>query len=221
MDITREHLLQLYDEIEEADHSYRVRFYESNTALIFSLDEVQQHYFHFYYICSLFELGKYEHVLTEIDQLIEFVFIRDVHFRPVGTFEELLFKKASSLHNTLQFDKSLAVSEQLIRMHPDEVLYQSLAGRSYRAQFNRNSSGVRLTSLVLIFGSAIISAIVWLLNARYVGKSVYITFLVVISPCILALGLLGLSQLYSYLRSQWKIHELIQDKKSSIQENNI
>jgi hypothetical protein len=213
VDITIDHIVQLYDEIEETDHRYRIRFYESNTSLIFSLDTSQQSYFTFYYICSLFELGKYEHVLAQIDELIEFVFLNNTNYRPVGTFEELLFKKASSLHNTLQFKESIAISVQLIGMHPHETLYQKLTESSYRSWHNWKSSGIRLLAIILIFGSSILSAIFWLLNASYIGHSLVYTFLVVVSPFLLALMILGGSYVLNYARSYWLVRELVLRKR--------
>jgi len=215
VDITSDHILQLYEEIEEADHSYRVRFYESNSTLIFSLDPTQQHYFTFHYICSLFELGKYEHVLAEIDGLIEFVFLNNINFRPVGTFEELLFKKASSLHNTLQFQESIAISEQLIGMHPHDDLYRKLAESSYWSMYNWKSSLIRLIAILLIFGSSIVSAIFWLLNASYMGHSLIYTFMIIVSPCLLALMILGGSYAINYGRSYWQVRELVQRKRKA------
>lgn len=215
MDLTSDHIIQLYEEIEEADHSYRVRFYESNTALIFSLDESRQNYFAFYYVSSLFELGKYEHVLAEIDQLIEYVFLHNINYGPLGTFEELLFKKASALHNTLQFQNSISISEQLIGMHPHDRLYRKLTESSYRSWYNWKSSGVRLIAILLIFGSSIISAIFWLVNASYIGHSLLYTFMVVISPCLLALLILGGSYGLNYLRSYWHVRELVLKKREA------
>ena len=213
MDLTSDHIIQLYEEIEEADHSYRVRFYESNTALIFSLDVSRQNYFAFYYISSLFELGKYEHVLAEIDQLIEYVFVQNINYGPLGTFEELLFKKASSLHNTLQLKESITISEQLIAMYPHDTLYRKLTESSYRSWYNWKSSGIRLIAILLIFGSSIISAIFWLMNASYIGHSLLFTFMVVISPCLLALLILGCSYLVNYARSFWHVRELVLRKR--------
>lgn len=214
MDIIKNHILQLYESIEEADHSYRVRFYETNAQLILSLDQAQQAYFTFHYLCSLFELGKYELVLSEIDTLIEYVFLNNIEYRSSGTFEELLFKKASSLHNTMRYQESIDISLQLIGMQPQKRLYQQLAENSYLSFFNLQSSGIRLVTIILIFGSSIVSAIFWLLNASYLNHSLLYTFLIVISPCLLALLILGGSYGINYLRSFLIVQKLVALKKS-------
>ncbi len=214
MDITREHITQIFDQFEANDHLNRIRFYESHTTMIFSLDEKEQYYFSWQYINSLFELGKHESVLAEIDNVIEYVFIYDVDYIPVSTFEDLLFKKASCYFNILEFDQCIEISEQLIGIDPDNKLYQALAMKAHRSSYNLKSATVRLTAILLIFSSAIVSATIWLLSTRGHSQSLLLTFLVVASPCVLALLLIAGAYGISYLRSIRLIRLLVQSKKT-------
>jgi len=213
MALTRDHILRLFDDIEENDHLYRVRFYESNSSLIFSLDESQQQYFNFHYVNSLFELGKYDHVLAEIDPLIEYVFMHNISFGYGDSFEALLLKKAASFHNTFQYTQSLEVSLQLIGMNPHQPIYQSLAKRSYRAMFHWNTSSLRLMIIIVVLVTAGACAIFGLTNGQLPGKTFLTSFLILISPCLLALGSLGLSYLYGLIRSDYLVTNLIKAKK--------
>jgi len=213
MDITREHITRIFDDIEQNDHLQRVRFYESHTAMIFSLDDREQFYFSWQYMNSLYELGKHELILAEIDPIIEYVFLNDINYQPTGTFEELLFKKASCYYNILDYDKCIAISEQLIGIDPENKLYQALAMKAHRSAFNLKSSGVRLTAILLIFSSSIVSATTWLMSAKMENMSLLSTFLIVASPCVLALLILGGAHAFSYLRSIRQIQQLVQSKK--------
>ena len=213
MALTREHVIQLFDDIEENDHLYRVRFYETNSALIFSLDEAQQHYFNFYYISSLFELGKYDHVLAEIDPLIEYVFLQNVSIGYGDTYEALLMKKASALHNTFRYKESLDLAEQLIGINPYQPLYQSLARRARRANFHWNTSWLRLATIIAILTTAAGSAIFWFTQFNSSGHSMFTSFLIVICPCLVSIFLLGSSYLFAQLRSSHQVSNLVAAKK--------
>lgn len=213
MALTREHIIQLFDDIEVNDHLYRVRFYETNSTLIFSLDEGEQQYFHFHYIQSLFELGKYDHVLAEIDPLIEYVFTQDISFGYGDSYEALILKKAAALHNTFQYARSLELSEQLIGINPYQPLYQSLARRSRRAMFHWNTSWLRLTTIIVILTTAAASAIFWLTQDQHESQSILATFGMVISPCIFSALVLSLSYLYAQMRSSYHVTQLVTRKK--------
>ncbi|MEL6123810.1 MAG: hypothetical protein AAFR14_08810 [Bacteroidota bacterium] len=214
MDVTRKHILQTFDDIEPTDHVNRVRFYEKHTSIIFTLDEYEQYYFSWQYINSLFELGKNESVLAEVDPVIEYVFMNEANFGGISTFEDLLFKKASSHFHILEYPEAIAITEQLVGIDPDNALYQLLAMRAHRALFNWRSTAVRLTALMLIFSSSIVSAIFWLMTSSGQQSSLWLTFLVVVSPCLLALGILGGAYGWSYLRSIRLVKQLVQKKKA-------
>ncbi len=212
MHITAEHIIKLYNQIEASDHYNRVLFYENHSSLIFSLCDAEQYYFSYHYIVSLFEMGKYEHVLAQIDPLIEYVFLNNVQYNVLDTFEDLLFKKASALHNTYHYSESLTLSKQLIGIRPTEEIFQNLAHKSLRSLYNWKSPGVRFLTLLLIFGSAIISALVWLVHTQYPEKSLWITFLVVISPCMLAIVLLGMVYLFYHIKSKYIVRQWVKEK---------
>ncbi len=209
---TKEPILQIFDQIERNDHVERILFYEENTELIFTLEERKQHYFTFHYIRSLFELGKYEHVISEIDPIIEYVFLYNVNFLPTRTFEDLLLKKAYSLYQLVKYDEAIVLGEQLVGIHPEDLRFQEFLEKSYRSQLNFKSTGIRLTALILIFFSAIVSAILWLIYARGEDTSLIQSFFVIISPCMLALSILGGAHFYNYLKSIRMTAELVAQK---------
>lgn len=198
---TKEPILKVFDEIESGDHVARVLFYEQNTRFIFALDELKQHYFTFHYIQSLFELGKFDHVLAEIDPLIEFVFLNEVFFLPAGTFEKLLYKKTVAYYKLVKYDEAILLGEQLIGMKPENWDYRQLMQRIYRAKLNFTSTNIRLTALILIFFSAIISATLWLITMSHQEATLIQSFFIIISPCLVALGLLGGAHIYNYLKA--------------------
>lgn len=211
---TKESILLSFDRIEKNDHLERIAFYEEHRKLIFSLEEEKQYYFAFHYIDSLFLSGKYALVLTEINPLIEFVFIYDINYLSKGTYEHLIYKKAQCHFEMLQYEDSIKVLEQLVGIHPDDQNYHRLLNKAYRASLNFNSASIRLTALILIFISAIICGILWFINHSGKESSLSDAFLIIMSPCFLAVGLLGGAHFINYLRSNQKTLRLIRTKRS-------
>jgi len=210
---TKEPILILFDQIGKEDHIERIMFYEENTEFIFALDESKQYYFTYHYIQSLYASEKYDNVLSEIDTVIEYVFLNNINYIVGRTYEGLLFLKAASLYEMLRYEEAINIGEQLVGMHPYDQRYRKFMERAYRAYYNFNSSGIRLTALILIFCSAIVSAIIWFINSNGEERTLTQSFLVVISPCILALSLLGGAHLFNYLKSIRSTDHLIETKK--------
>jgi len=202
----------MFEQIDHDDHLERIMFYEENTAFIFALEEEKQHYFTFHYIISLFESGKYENVLSEVDALIEYVFLNEVSYASANVYEDLLYKKAYSQYQLLKYEDAIHISEQLIGIDPRNERYIKLLRQSARAFFNFRSSGIRLTALILIFCSAIISAIVWFINTKEQDTTLAEAFVVIMSPCVLALAILGGAYLLSHIKASIRVNRLVEIK---------
>lgn len=213
---TKESILLTFDRIEKDDHQERIRFYEKHSQIIFGLAEEKQHYFTFHYIDSLFSSEKFDHVLNEIDALIEYVFIHNINYLPHRTYEYLLYLKASSFFRMLRYEECIKITEQLVGIQPNNKKYQTLLNQAYRGYFNFASSEVRLSALILIFVSAIISAIFWFVKFNNDQPSISDGFLIVISPCFLAITLLGGAYMYNFTRSNLKASKVIKEKKKGL-----
>ncbi len=218
---TKEPILILFEQIEKEDHAERILFYEENTEFIFALDEPKQYYFTYHYIQSLFAVEKFDNVLSEIDAVIEYVFLHNVNYITGRTYEGLLFMKATSYYEMLRYEEAKHIGEQLVGMHPHDKRYRKFMERSYRAYYNFTSSAIRLTALILIFCSAIVSAIIWFINNRGVEQSLAQSFFVVISPCFLALALLGGAHLFNYFRSIRSTDQLVETKRQKKEQSSL
>ncbi len=210
---TKEPILILFDEIDRDDHGERIIFYEENTEVIFALDDDKLYYFNYHYLKSLFATEKYASVLTEIDDVIEYVFLNNINYIPNRTYEGLLYMKASASFEMYRYEEAINIGEQLVGMHPENLLYRKFIERAYRSYYNFTSSGIRLTALVLIFCSAIVSAIIWFINNNVQEGNLTQAFFVIMAPCLLALGLLGGAHFYNYLKSLHHTDLLVAKKK--------
>lgn len=132
-----------------------------------------------------------------------------------------MFLKATSYYEMLRYEEAKHIGEQLVGMHPHDKRYRKFMERSYRAYYNFTSSVIRLTALILIFCSAIVSAIVWFINNKGAEQSLAQSFVVVISPCFLALALLGGAHFFNYLRSIRSTDRLIEMKRKKKEQSSL
>ena len=85
------------------------------------------------HLLALFELGKYEKFLYEVDPMIEYVVDQNI-YRHNGedAFYLLLFKKAASHYNLEEWDSAKFILLQLKRIRPEDKISQMLLSRIER-----------------------------------------------------------------------------------------
>jgi len=131
-------LLQDYSRIEKTDYKGKVKFYEAQRSQINELLIKDKFELDVDYACALFELGRYHKSLDILDVLIEFV-IRENVFSLEGEdiFHTLLFKKSACHYNLGESDKSKHVLQELIKMDPENSIYETFFKRCYRSEYKQ------------------------------------------------------------------------------------
>ena len=168
-------------DIDPADKQRLIRVYEEKEELIGRLDPLEYFELTILYVDALFATGAHRrHLLmvdlviyTSIDQNIQYVDGEDI-------YERMLFRKAASAFRVHDYPLSEHVSKELIKLYPEEPLYERLL-RTARfrqekpiLQFGRASAifGILLTALVIVIDLLIVknfypdehSAMIWLRN---------------------------------------------------------
>lgn len=155
---TKENIIDLYKRIDPQDYLEKISFYQDKAFIIFNLDKKNQYFFKYEYVQALFDLGRYDQVLSSIDDIIEFVFLNNVNYRP-DTYEHLVFLKTASLYDLQNYDRAVNLAEQLVGMSPDTKFYQRFLARAYYHQSLQKSYRWRNISMVIILISAVLSGI--------------------------------------------------------------
>jgi tetratricopeptide (TPR) repeat protein len=89
------------------------------------------------YVFALFEIGKYEKVLENIDSIIEKVIFENIeNHNGQDAYLGLLFKKAASFYNLNKYEEALNISRQLIKIKPNVPLYSHLFQLAHRKKKN-------------------------------------------------------------------------------------
>ncbi|MEQ8706791.1 MAG: hypothetical protein RIC19_22850 [Phaeodactylibacter sp.] len=108
-----------FKEIDAANYRRIIHFYEAREDTIRGLDFEEYFEMLIAYVNSLFEVGFHQKHLLMVDVAIEEVIVHNVESLPgENLYEQLLFRKAASHFQCLQYEKCHYVLMQLIRIDP-------------------------------------------------------------------------------------------------------
>ena len=162
MNFTREIEELVYQEyigIEPSDYQEKIRYYERNKREILQLPFNVSTEIRCECAIAYFEVGSYSTYLKMVDELIQLVISENIYkIKGKNIFEELLFRKAASSYNVVDYDKGEYVFSELIKIDASNDLYKkafvkcSIDKLRYEGQFFRG-----LTVLLFIITAVIIA----------------------------------------------------------------
>ena len=157
-----QNLLESFMNIEQDEYLLKVRFYEENKPIIQNLDKDLFYMFKYEYVLSLFSLGYYSLFINEVDPLIEYVFMHNVQYRKIDTFEELLFLKAASLLNMKRYKDAKKIAQQLVSINDYPLKYYALLFQCNLYDRISFLARYRLLAIIIILSSSVLFALRWI-----------------------------------------------------------
>lgn len=146
-----------YHRIQHHLFRERIRYYEEHRDVLHFLSFDQRIEVDIDYNLCLFEIGKYNRFLQNIDHLIESVIIEDIReLNGKDIYCELLIKKAACLYNTDRFEESIHISKQLLKINPDEQS-KMLYAKCKRCMSKEKFDWMRATSVVFMLSGLSLS----------------------------------------------------------------
>lgn len=114
-----------YQDIDAGAYQEKIRYFERNKKAIKTLSYELRLEMSLEYVVALFEVGEYYQYLKHVDKLLARVIEENV-FSVDGDdiYQELLYRKAASLHNTLDYYGSEHVLSELCRIDGDNSIYK-------------------------------------------------------------------------------------------------
>jgi len=114
-----------YQDIEYSNYQEKIRYFERNRASIDTLSYLVRLEMSLEYVVSLFEVGEYFQYLKHVDKLMKIV-IEDNIFSIHGDdiYQELLYRKAASLHNVVDYYGADHILGQLCKIDPLNEIYK-------------------------------------------------------------------------------------------------
>ncbi|MFN7120079.1 MAG: hypothetical protein ACK4TA_25030 [Saprospiraceae bacterium] len=137
-----------------------IHFYEKQEAAIHQLEFEEHFEVLTTYVNALFEVGTYSKHLVLVDVVIEMAITQNITFyKGEDIFLKMLFRKAASLYNLLEYEKAEYILREIVRINPwnkDTVLFLK---KCLRRQQPKYLQVARAMSIVLFLLAAIVIAI--------------------------------------------------------------
>ena len=208
-------LYRNFQQISSGEFRIIIRFYETYREKINELSFEEHFEVSVAYVQALFEIGNYEAYLRSADSTIESIIIYNIRFhKGIDIYEDLLFKKAASYHHLHNYQAAKELLMQLIRMSPENSLYQRMMKKSVlriKPHFMRQT---RATSVLLFMLTALIIAFEvlvvqnwWPDNTQYFTHLRHVTF-------ALAVTALAIGDLWHRLKIQQLVKQILRQARS-------
>lgn len=147
-----------YLDIDHNAFQERIRYFERNKESIVGLGYEMRLELSLDYINALFEVGDYYAYLRHVDQLLEVVLMDNLYdLNGVDIYQELLFKKASAYYNTMDHVRATHVYSELIKIDPENNLYQLAFAKNHsdHARYNSQKTRGLVIALFMLTGCII------------------------------------------------------------------
>ena len=194
---------ELYLQFYTLGHRERLSFFETYIRSNPFIAPKEKNEMAIDHLLALFEIGKYEKFLYEVDAMIEFVVEENIYqHNGEDAFRLLLFKKAAAHYNMEEMEASKSILFQLKKMDGSNNLYGQFIRRIDQHKGIWQSP---FWQSMVVIGFAF-SFIIYLLDIFLIEPFVFrwhemVSLLCVSSMTVSFLLLAGLG--VSYMRSKW------------------
>ena len=132
----------------------KVKFYEDNKDQFQFLDPSQRNEIQIDFVLCLFEIGRYERYLEEVDTIIELVISDNIYFfEGKNIFNYLLRKKASCYINLNQHKKAIPIIEQLIRLDKKDPNLSYIYSLTMRKESLEKEEVIKGTAIIALMAA--------------------------------------------------------------------
>lgn len=147
-------------EIEPSSYHQIIRFVESHEDEMEYIHDEERFELLESYVTALFEVGAYRKHLQQVDRVIEEVIGQNIRFfKGEDIFQKMLFRKAASHYQLLEYSRAEFVLKELLRINPayaDAAQFLKKCRRSKRPRLLRQSKAV---SVLLFMLAAVVIAV--------------------------------------------------------------
>jgi len=154
---------KIYRDFKDIDASaYRTitRFYEEREEDIQQLEFGEYFELLHAYTSALFEIGAYRKHLLMADVVIEISILQNIHqFQGKDVYCDMLFKKAASHYNLLEYDQAEHILRELIKINPSDLDTVAFLKKCLRRQRPRYVKGTRAVAVLLFLLTAVVIAL--------------------------------------------------------------
>lgn len=152
----------------------KVRFYEQNENDIFNMRLEDSLWIHKGYLDAVFQIGNYKKY-TDISQALlqRLIYHNISYFQEEDIYEEVLHKRACSFYHIREYDKSIHISKELLKLNPQRKDTKKILFYAYRSS---NTKALKIIKGAIM--AALLSAAFILLFEQIVVASFFPEYIV-------------------------------------------
>lgn len=203
-----------FKEISSNEHLSIVRFYESYESDIPQLNFTEYFELLITYCNSLFEIGAYQSHVRVVDIAIQSSILNNIKFyNGQDIYTDLLFKKAASCYNLMEYDQAEHILRELVKITPyNELVHRFLKKCLQKKQpdYLKNTRGL---SILLLLVTALVVAIELLFVRTLMTDYVSIFETIRNSTFVLSLILIGGSAVCHRIEIYFWVKQYVMDCK--------
>ena len=130
----------------------KIRFYEQNEMDISNMQMSDYLWIHAYYLDAIFQIGDYRKYTDKAQILLQQIIYNNITiFQGENLYEEILQKRSCSFYHLKQYDQSIHIAQELLKLNParkdtKKILYFSL--RSKHVRFLKFIKAALVTSML-------------------------------------------------------------------------
>ena len=200
-------IYKAFKAIEDKEHLSIVRFYESYEEDIPQLNFTEYFELLISYTNALFEIGAYQLHTRVVDTAIQHSILNNIKFyNGQDIYTELLFKKAASCYNLMEYDQAEHILRELVKITPYNEMVQRFLKKCLKRKHPEYLKNARGLAILFLLATALVVAveliIVRNLLPSYISLFENIRILTFISSLILIIGstVLHRVQIYFWVR---------------------
>ncbi len=213
--IVKSDIYALFKVLDRSAYRSIIQFYEIHQNDIAQLDEEECLELNIVYLWSLYETSSYDSFLKKVDALIEgVIYFNIVEFEGMDIYYELLFRKAASLYHTRAYEKAAYICGQLINMKPEAKDARHLLRQIYVDRKPIYLQYARGAAVGLFLATAVFCAVELLMLSSSYGDLQPTIEVIRVAVFSLGIAVLGGSQLFHYLQSNYRIQKQIRRKSN-------
>lgn len=151
---------QTYLEIDTQAFQERIRFFDRNRSAIIQLPFEMRLEMSLDYLSALFDVGDYYQFLRHVDRILEIIIAENIYsVDGDDIYQELLFRKAAALFNTVDYVRSDHVYSELLRIDGSNKLYRLAYTKNRIAQLRYQGQKIRGATIALFLLTGVIIGI--------------------------------------------------------------
>lgn len=214
----RSSLFQSFKAIDAGEFRQVVRYYERNEKAILQLDFDEYFEIFIAYTNALFEISDYRKHILMADVVIETSIVENISIvNGQEIFQSMLFRKAASHYNLLEYRKAIHVLRELLKIEPnnqDNARFLEQCLREEKPQLVRHARAIA----IILFLSAALTVSIEVLIVRNFYPS-WASIIEISRNSMFCLGLFIL--LGGILLHRWKCFSEVQRFIAEVKQNKI